>query len=180
MKSLPLLAAVFLVSSCQAAEPTSVVKAELGKPAEIDGIAITFDAPKVGKLPQAPPRNGLTYKVPETKFLILSVHLKNVTDAKIINLSWIWEKTKLRDEHGNFYEALDFTTSYAVDGRIEGRIRPKAETKGVIAFEVPLENAKTLTLISDPGFHRENGDGTINDLSNSEVHIVFPNPAAKP
>lgn len=179
MKSIPILAAVLLFS-CQAAEPPLIVKAELGKAAEIDGIAITFDTPKVSKLPQAPPRNGLSYKVPDTNFLILSVHLKNVTEAKIINLSWIWKESRIRDEHGNFYQAEDLTSAFAVAGRIEGRIKPGQEAKGIIVFEVPLENAKTLTLISDPGFHRDNGDGTINDLSATEVHMVFPNPAAKP
>lgn len=181
MRSLLSASIILALSACQAKEPTAApVKAEKGKTAAVDGIEITFGAARVGKLPKAGPRNGLTYKVPDTDFLIVDVALKNVTEAKIISLDWIWKQTRLKDEHGNFYRAEDLTSAFGVAQRIEGKLKPNQEIKGIIVFEVPLENAKEITLISDPGFWRDNGDGTIHELSDSEVHFQFPNPAAKP
>ena len=178
---LPLICVAAASISCEAQQPAApTVKAEAGKPASVDGIEITFSNPRVGKLPKAPARNGVSYSVPDTDFLIVDVALKNATPAKIINLSWIWNETNLKDEHGNFYKAQDLTSAFGVAGRIEGRIKPGQEMKGIVAFEVPLENAKEITLISDPGFFRDSDDGLIYQISKDRVSFEFKNPAAKP
>ena len=177
----PIAILLLALVSCEAQQPTTPpIKAESGKPATVDGIEITFSNPRVGKLPKAPSRNGVSYSVPETDFLIVDVALKNATPAKIINLSWIWNETNLKDEHGNFYKAQDLTSAFGVAGRIEGRIKPSQEMKGIIVFEVPLENAKDIALISDPGLSRDTGDGLIHQISKDRVSFEFKNPAAKP
>lgn len=171
MKSLPILAAALLTTcNAQQADPAPT-KAEIGKPVVIDGIEITLSAVRIGGESETAPKAG---SLPVAQFLKVSATLKNVSDVKIITIQDPWQKTRLKDVHGNFYKVEDVER-----GRVLTKLRPGKETSTVIYFEVPLENSPTMEMICDPCFYRDNGDRTLTDLSRDSFTLEFPNPAAK-
>ncbi len=171
MRFLPLLACVGLGVLPAADEPAKAApaKPELGKPIVVDGIEIILNQVRVGGESEKPPKYG---DLPTAQFLKVSFSMKNVTANQIVTVQDPWQKTKLKDEHGNFYKSEQVGLPRA------SRLRPGKELVGVIYFEVPLETARNLQLISDPCFYRDNGEGMLDELSKLAFSMEIENPAA--
>ena len=146
-------------------------KPELGKPYLIDGVEITLSNPRIGGETDNTPEKDAP---PEDQFYKLTFKFRNASNKTVIAVE-PWAKTMLKDEHGKFYK------SEYLEGRHGSKkLRPGAESFGVVYFKVPPPNAKDLILIAEPAFYRDRGDVTLREISKLSGEWKVPNPAAKP
>lgn len=144
----------------------------LGGSVEVDGIKITPKSISVGSL-----ENNNTNQFgepPEGTFLQIAVELENVTEGKIVHLQDVWGDSKISDNFGNNYSPIDsFGMSYAKGVISSQQLRPQETASDIMVFEMPLENAQELTLVSNPNLYKSTGDGLIQNLSSDEFLMKF-------
>jgi len=148
-------------------------KIRLGDSVTIDGVEIVFKKARIAPLPEAKQEGYLRYKLPEGAYLMIQVAITNKSETRIVSIQDPWEHTILRDDFDNAYISKSFSMNDAVSGKIEGRMRPGDAKEGFVFFESPLENASAFIMSGDPGFYKNNGDGTLDDLSDSKFELSF-------
>lgn len=173
------LAAMLMLAlaCCEAQQPAPPpIKAEIGKPFTIDGIEIVLTDVRIGGVADGKPAADA---LPEAQFLKVNFKLRNTTESKIVTIQDPWNSTRLKDEHGNFYKAQNVSLGELRTSQLNTKLRPGADASGVIFFEVPLKVAKEVKILIEPGFYRDNGDGTLDDLSKDSAQCEIENPAAE-
>lgn len=156
-------------------EDDAPMEVDLDRPFKIDGIEILITELRIGELQKVDEEYSFT-SVPKGEFLLATIHLKNITEGKIIRIQNAWGDTTVTDNFENVYEgpsAVSFSVS-SIKGAISSKeLRPGDSVTDLLIIAPPLENATDFVLHSDPNFYRSVGNNMLRQLSSESFRMRF-------